>query len=398
MEQRKLTVMQMISNLDIGGAQEVVRTIVDYMASSNCRPVVCTFKDGPLRQQIEAQGIPVEVLPERRYSILAFPFYVVEMVQIWQALVRLIRKYDVEVVQTHLLRSLDFLVLLLLYTTRLRIVLWTIHNANFELAEHMLNKNKWLLSAKRTAHRTLYRLASSRVSGFVAVSDEVENSMLRVFGPIQDKVTVICNGVDVKRYQRPVNRVAVRRSLGLEDQAKLMSVVATFKEQKGHRYLVEAMTSIVPQHPNAHVLFIGDGDLRADLEQQVKAANLEDHIHFLGSRSDVADLLLASDFFILPSLWEGLPMALLEAMSAGLPIVASEVSGTIQAMIPNETGLLVPPGDSQQLAQAILRLLDNPQEAQTMGRAAKARVEANFSAHKQAEEHLVLYERLLAAA
>lgn len=396
MEQRKLTVMQIISNLDIGGAQEVVRTIVDYMASSDCRPVVCTFKDGPLRQQIEAQGILVEVLPERRYSILAFPFYIIEMVQIWKALAGLIRKYDIDIVQTHLLRSLDFLVLFLLYTTHLRIVLWTIHNANFELAEHMLSKHKWLLTAKRTTHRTLYRLASSQVSGFVAVSDEVEQSMLRVFGPIQDKVTVICNGVDIKRYQRPVDRVAVRRSLGLDDQSKLMSVVATFKEQKGHCYLVEAMTTIVPQHLNVHVLFIGDGALRPDLEQQVKAANLKDHIHFLGSRSDVADLLVASDFFILPSLWEGLPMALLEAMSAGLPIVASEVSGTVQVMIPGKTGLLVPPGDSQQLASAILRLLDNPQEAQAMGAAAREQVEANFSARKQADEHMVLYQRLLA--
>jgi glycosyltransferase involved in cell wall biosynthesis len=124
--------------------------------------------------------------------------------------------------------------------------------------------------------------------------------------------------------------------------------------------------------------------------------NLGEHIHFLGNRHDVPDLLAASDIFVLPSLWEGLSMALLEAMASGLPIVASEVSGTVQVVIPNETGLLVPPGDVQKLTEAIKQLLSDPTRAQAMGAAAKQRVEAEFSAQKQADEHLTLYRRLLA--
>lgn len=394
-QERKLNVMQIILNLETGGAQEVVRTLVEYLAADECVPVVCTFRDGPQRQDIEQLGIEVEVLPPRRYSIVALPLFVVDMIRIWWLLVRLVKKYDLDVVQTHLLRSLDFLVLLLRYTTSLRVILWTFHSANFVLTETELPKYKWLLEPKRYAHYLLYRLASHLVSGFVAVSDEVKKAMVEVIGPIQDKITVIHNGVDVKRYACPVDRARVRSQLGLDAIACLIAVVGTLREPKGHRYLVEAMATVVPQYPNVHALFIGDGHLRGELQAQVEKLSLGEHIHFLGSRHDVPELLAASDLFVLPSLWEGLSMALLEAMAAGKPIVATAVSGTTQVMIPGETGLVVPPGDSKTLAEAVIQLLSDPMQAQMMGQAAKQHVTMNLSAQKQADEHLALYRRFL---
>jgi len=395
MQGGKLTVMQVISNLNIGGAQEVVRTLVKYLASDDCQPIVCTFQDGPLRQSIERLGIKVEMLPQRRYSIVAVPLFVVDMIRILKSLAKLVKKYNVDVIQTHLLKSLDFLVLFLLYTTRLRVVLWTFHNTNFELTADMLPKYKWLLTPKKHAYRFSYRLASRLVSGFIAVSEKVKRAMVETIGPIEDKITVICNGVDTRRYKHTLDKTLVRSQLGLEPNTRLIAVVATLKEQKGHRYLIDAVASIVPRCPDLHVLFIGDGDLREELQGQVQRLNLGDHIHFLGNRHDIPELLGVSDFFVLPSLWEGLPMALLEAMAAGLPIVATEVSGTVQVMIPNETGILVPPGDAQQLAQAVEQLISDLPRARAMGSAAKQRVEAEFSAKRQANEHLMLYHRLL---
>jgi len=391
----KLNVMQIILNLDIGGAQEVVRTLVEYLASDDCLPVVCSFKDGPLRQDIERLGIRVEVLPPRRYSIVAFPLFVVDMIRIWWSLARLVKKYDIDVVQTHLLTILDFLVLLVRYTTRLRVVLWTFHSANFVIAERHLPKYKWLLKPKRYAHHLLYRLTSCLVNGFIAVSDEVKEAMMEIIGPIQDKITVIHNGVDVKRYGHLVDKTRVQSQLGLGDNARLIAVVGTLGEPKGHRYLVEAMATVAPQYPDVHVLFIGDGHLKEELQAQVESLNLGQWVHFLGNRHDVPDLLAASELFVLPSLWEGLSMALLEAMAAGKPIVATAVSGTTQVMIPGETGLVVPPRDSRALAEAIIQLLSNPAQAQMMGQAARQHVKMNFSAQKQADEHLVLYHSLL---
>jgi glycosyltransferase involved in cell wall biosynthesis len=394
MPSRRLNVMQIIGNLDIGGAQEVVRTLVAYLASDDCTPVVCTFRDGPLRQDIERLGIMVEVLPPRRYSIVALPLFIFDMVRIWRSLARFVKKHSVDVIQTHLLRSLDFLVLLLLYTTNLRVVLWTFHSASFELAVDYLPKYKWLLAPKRYSHRAMYRLAAHLVSGFVAISDRVGKAMVEVIGPIGGKITVICNGVDTRKYGPAIDRTLVRSQLGLKANARLIIMVGTLKKVKGHCYMIEAMTSLVPRYPDLHLLFVGDGELREELQAQVAQLDLE-RIHFLGNRHDVPDLLAASDIFVLPSLWEGLSMALLEAMASGLPIVASEVSGTVQAIIPNETGLLVPPGDVQRLTEAIEQLLSNPARAQAMGAAARRRVEAEFSAQKQADEHLALYHRLL---
>lgn len=391
MQNKQLRVMQIIGNLDIGGAQEVVRTLATYLTEAGSPTVVCTFKDGPLRQEIERQGILVEVLPARRYSVLALPLFVVDMLRIRRELARLVRKHRVNVVQTHLLRALDFLVLSLRFQADLH-VFWTVHNYNFALQPDQLPRHLWLLGAKRLAHRLLYLLAVRWAAGFIAVSDEVETAILQQIGSVRDKIAVICNGVDVRRYGRGAR---ARCELGLPEQARLLTVVGTLKEQKGHRFLIEAAAPIVARYPDLHILVVGDGALMDPLKAQAAALGLERHVHFLGSRDDVPSLLAASDYFVLPSLWEGLPMALVEAMASELPIVATEVSGTRQVMVAGETGLLVPPGDAALLREAILGLLAEPRRARAMARAARRRVEQSFSAAKQAEEHLALYRRAL---
>ena len=391
MQNGKLNVMQIILNLDRAGAQEVVRTLVDYLAAGGCVPVVCTFQDGPLRRDIEQLGVKVEVLPPRRYSIVAFPLFIIDMIRIWRQLARLVKKYNIDIVQTHLLEALDFLVLTLPYGTNLHVVLWTFHNADF-----LPTMKHWLLKPKRFVYRLLYRLTVSKVDGFIAVSDEVRASMIRQIGPIQNKVMTISNGVDVRRYNGSKDKEAICRELHIEINARLVATVGRLTIQKGYPYLMDAASTVVPLYPNTHFLFIGDGELREELQHQVQQIGLTENIHFLGQRQDVPALLMAADVFVLPSLWEGLSMALLEAMAAGRPIVATAVSGTTQVMVAHKTGLIVPPKDAPALADAIMQLLSNPAQAQTMGQAAKQHVEMHHSAQKQAEEHLVLYRRLLA--
>jgi glycosyltransferase involved in cell wall biosynthesis len=395
----RLVVMQLILNLDIGGAQEVVRALVKYLSSDQCTPIVCTFRDGPLRHEIEQLGIPVEILPQRKHSIIALPLFVLDMVRIWRALASLIKKYRIDVIQTHLLTSLDYLVLILLYTTPLRAVFWTFHNFQFEIDGSKLVRHRWLLGPKKAAHRLLYRWSARLVSGYIAIADQVEHALVDTIGPIGHKIVVIPNGVDISRYgpqagdPDSADRKSIRVELALSDRTRLLVLVGTFKEAKGHRYMIEAMTSLAPQYPNLHLLFVGDGELRADLEAQAANAALDDRIHFLGSRHDVADLLACSDIFVLPSLYEGLSIALLEAMATGLPIVATRVSGTTQAIVPDEHGLLIPPGDTQAIVKAISQLLSDPDRARALGKAAKQRVIAEFDARGQADRHLELYLR-----
>jgi len=390
---KTLHVLQVIANLDIGGAQEVVRTLSEGLVESGCPTVVCSFKDGPLRAQIEQLGIPVEVLPQRRYSILAFPFYVREMFAIRQALVRLVQKYEIDVIQTHLLRSLDFLVATLRFGAQRPLIFWTVHNFNFALRPEQLPRFRWLAGAKQAVHSWLYRRMARWANGFIAISNDVETAIVKTIGPVQDRIAIISNGVDMRRYQSSTDRFATRRALGFTEDDILYTVVGTLKEQKGHRYLIEAVTPLIARTPRLHILIVGDGELRGSLEAQVRAAGIETNIHFLGNRSDVAALLAASNVFVLPSLWEGLPMALIEAMASGLPVIATLVSGSQQVVEQGRSGILVPPGEVTPLRQAMEDLLADPERARLLGKAAQRRIEEAYSARRQAEEHLVLYRR-----
>jgi len=395
MKPAKLNILHLIGNLKVGGAQEVVRTLVDYQAQNDCRPVVCTFEDGPLRAPIESLGIPVIVMPPRRHSVLAFPWFIVEMVQYLHHLTRLVKKYQIDVVQTHILGSLDFLIVLLRLTTPVRVIIWTFHSAHFDLSYADLPNHKWLLKPKIGGYHGMYRLLSRLVSRHIAVSDPIKRSILKIIPHAEAKVSVIYNGVDMPRYGGPVDRSRLLVELGLPNDAYVMVMVGHLEEQKAHHYMVEAMARIVPAQPRAHILFIGGGRLRGELEAQVSLLKLTDHVHFLGIRRDTPALLAAGDLFLLPSLWEGLSMALLEAMATGLPIVASAVSGTVQAMTSGQHGILIPSGDIDRLTEAVIYMITHPDEARAMGAFARQRVAQEFSAQRQAKEHIQLYLQLL---
>ena len=388
-----LRVMQVVSDLDVGGAQEVVRTLAENLSELGCVAVVCTFRDGPLRSEIEQLGIPVEILPDRAHSIVAFPRFLAETIQLRQELARIVRKYQIDVIQTHLLRSMDFLVLSL-RSNRGPKIFWTFQNALFDLREEHLSENKWLFKPKRLSHHLLYQLGSHWVDGMVAVSDDVKKSILETMNGIPaDKISVIPNSVDVSRYGQKTNRQAFRKKLGFGETDHLMSMVATFKRQKGHIYLLEAAAELIPRFRDLHILLLGDGELRDEMQAMTQALNLEDNIHFLGTRSDVPEILAASDSFILPSLWEGLPMALVEAMASGLPIIATDVSGTRQVMVPGETGFLIPPGDPQEIIQAVTLLLTEPEYSEIMGTNARQRVMELWNAEKQARDIINLFQQ-----
>jgi glycosyltransferase involved in cell wall biosynthesis len=387
----RLTVLQVVANLEIGGAQEVVRTLARFLPAAGCMPIVVTFRDGPIRAQIEELGVPVVVLTGRYRSILAGPAALAELVRIRRDLARVIRDYRPEVIQTHLLRSLDFLVLSLRSERSVEAVFWTVHNALLDIRPDQLPAHRWLLRPKRVAHRLLYQLGARWCSALIAVSDEVGVALQRKYRPPRSKVVVIPNGVDLDRYGDSVDRIALRVGLSLPADARILIVVAKLLPQKGHRVLLDALSGGLPS--DVHVVLAGEGPLKTSLVEQAARVGLSERVHFLGNRTDIPTLLAGSDLFVLPSLWEGLPIALLEAMASGLPVVASDVSGSRQVVVHGETGVLVPPGNSDELKSAIAALLGDPERARSMGRAGRERVASEFSAGAQAERHARLYRQ-----
>jgi glycosyltransferase involved in cell wall biosynthesis len=385
-----LAVMQVTRNLEIGGAQETARTLAKYLPRLGCSTVVCAFGDGPLRPEIEKLGVPVELLPDRQHSIVAFPLFVREMIRRRRDLLNLAAKHRTDVIQTQGLGTLDFLIATLGIGRTIQ-VWWTIQNQNFMLREEHLPRYKWLLGPKIAVHRWLYRAGARIVRGIIAVSDETALSFRDAVRHVGNKITVVPNAVDIEFYPSPSDRDAVRAQLGFGPADHMMTMVGTFKHQKGHRHLIEATAQVAPSFPQLHVVLVGGGELTRAIKEQVKGAGLADRIHFLGSRRDVPELLAASDSFVLPSLWEGLPVALVEAMASELPIIATAVSGTSQVVIDRVTGLLVPPADTTALALAMTELLSDPARAALMAAAGRERVDASFSALAQAEKLAALF-------
>ncbi len=240
---------------------------------------------------------------------------------------------------------------------------------------------------QRVAHQALM----GAVDQLICVSEEARKSFLRA-GVSVEKLSVVRNGIlpPVLRSKKQ----AIRTELELPPTAKIVLTVARMTEQKGHCYLLEAIPRIIEQEPEAHFVWVGDGPLETQLRQQVTAQALEQHVHFIGRRNDVPALLSSANLFVLPSLFEGLPLVVLEAMAMGVPVVGTRVCGTSEAVLDGINGRLVAPRDSAELAAAILEGLEQPQIAARWRNNGRQRFQQEFSATRMAQEMTAIYERL----
>jgi glycosyltransferase involved in cell wall biosynthesis len=239
-----------------------------------------------------------------------------------------------------------------------------------------------------------YHALISSVDRFICVSEDAQAGFLRAGVPPL-KLSVVRNGIPHHVPQR--HREAVRDALGLGARTRVVLTVGRLTEQKGHRTLCRAIPSIVEAEPDVKFLWAGDGPLEGELRALLRRLGVERYVTFLGQRGDVPDLLAAADLFVLPSLFEGLPLAVLEAMAVGLPVVATWIGGTGEAIEHGVTGHLVTPGDASGLAGAIADLLRHPARARAWGRAGRTRFEHEFHASRMARETSSIYNQLLDA-
>jgi len=203
------------------------------------------------------------------------------------------------------------------------------------------------------------------------------------------------NTIDINKYQHLVSgldKTLIKKELGIFENDIVISVVAAFKKQKGHIYLIDAIYQIKNKvNKRIKVLFVGDGNLRSYLNRKVSDLRLENIITFTGYRSDIYRLLYISDIFVLPSLWEGLPKALLEAMSLGVSPIATNVEGNEEVLEHKNNGLLVEPKSSEALASAITRLVNNDKNRIDISLNAKKSV-YKFSVEESAKKIRFLYQ------
>jgi glycosyltransferase involved in cell wall biosynthesis len=242
--------------------------------------------------------------------------------------------------------------------------------------------------------RAAYRLVS-RYGSLVVVSADLKRFVCDKVGVAEERVQIIYNGVAAARPVADEETQTCKAELAIVGRYPVLGVVGSLYPVKGHQFLISAMPEIVRRWPGAVLLVIGRGELEASLKAQAEQLGIGANIRFLGMRQDVPRLLSVLDAFVLPSLSEGLSLALLEAIASGKPVVVTRVGGNPEVIEHGQTGFLVEPENASDLAANLVKLLSNSGMMQQFGRQAAERVRQHFSMEQTVDRYKDLYAQLL---
>jgi len=365
---RGVTLGHLIETDGPGGAERLVANLIGVAADRGARNVAFlpAGGEGWLTRELRLMGITVEHVPVDGYR------------RTIDALEKGFRHHNVAVAHSH---EFEMAVCGTFATRRTG-------------AGHVITMHGGRFYAASWPRRLALRLAATHSGAMVAVCQEAADALRRDLWLSRRRVLTIPNGVPAPDLRHPA---PLRADLGLAEQDVLIVAVGNLYPVKGHRYLIEALGLLRERHPRAHVAIVGRGDLQDTLEAQARTLGVGTRVHLLGFRPDVGSVLAAADLFAMPSLSEGLPLALLEAMRAGLPIVATDVGGVRSTLANGEAGHLVRPGDAQDLATGLDWLLSQPSVACVFGARAETRAALEFDFQHTADSYASLYATLLPA-
>jgi glycosyltransferase involved in cell wall biosynthesis len=365
-----IRVVYLAHAFNVGGAEEIVLNLVQRLPRRFEPQVCCIHEAGPIGEEIRGTGTPVAVLGlnpgiRRPFDVNGIRSY--------------LRAAKPDIVHTFLLTG-SLYGRLAAILERVPIVIGTEVNIYEHKRPHHALAERWLMRG------------TDRV---IVSAESVREFYIRQVHADPAKVDVIYNAVDFAQARAAAGRDATRAALSLGSDARVAGVIARLTPQKGHRFLFDALATN-RSLADVHLLVVGDGELRSTLEHMVGERGLETRVHFVGARRDLGDLLAAMDVFVLPSLWEGLPLSLVLAMGAGVPVVSTTVAGIPEVVQHGKTGWLVAPGEVAELGDAIARVLNDPQTSARMAADARAQVVPRFNVDGYVAAVVGLYDRLLA--
>jgi glycosyltransferase involved in cell wall biosynthesis len=366
-EPRVLKVLQLIPTLDRSGAEKQMVLLARGLPRDRFQVEVAALtRLGPLEAELQAAGVPITAIRKRHK---ADPFALLRLVQFLRS-----RRFDV--VQTWLFAA----------NTYGRLAA-RMANVPIVIATEMA-ADLWKTRTHLAIDRRLARITDRVVGNSQAVAE-----FYRAAGVAPERLTVIPSGIPIEEPQQVDGR-EIRASLGLPTDCPLILYAGRLAPQKGVADLLSAADLLQHVQPELRFLIAGDGPLRDQLEDLAHTFELDTMVRFLGHRDDVPTLLAAADLLVLPSLYEGLPNVVLEAMLYRKPVVATAAPGTTELVVDGQTGLLVPLEQPPALAEAIRKVICDCELAHRFGVNGRERVESQFRADTMVNQFAELYETI----
>ena len=370
----KIPLLFVINNLSAGGSETLAAELSKGLMSGRFHPIVCGLgAEGPLVQKLDEYQIEHVALNKVDGKDFSLP----------GKLSKLIRERDIRVVHSHGQGPLLYMTMARFVGKKRYIFIHSEH-INIDLEESNRMKAFWM-----------NYLCAFALDGFVAISDHLAGYFENKFKPLKNKITTITNGVDIDKFTPEGESARLRSDLNLRDSDIIIGNISVLRDQKNHETMIKSMATVLKQYPNAKLVIAGGGPNMSAIESLITEFKLKDSVFLLGYRKDVPNLLRDFDIFCLSSLYEGLPLCLLEASAAGLPIVATDVQGNNEFIKNNETGLLVPERDPVKFGNAIVTLLSDKELALQLAVNAKKFVENHHSLKVNLKKYEGYYEKLL---
>jgi len=384
--QNRTKVLHIITRMIKGGAQEnTLLTVVNldkvcYRASLFSGPSVGS--EGEIESKARELDVDLTIIPELVREISP-----IDDLKALYKLYILIKNGGYDIVHTHSSKA-GLLGRIAAKMAGVKIIVHTPHSHIFYGYYGKLLSQVFVWIEKIAAHFT---------DRIIALTPLEKLEHLQYGVGSADQFTVVYSGVPLDPYLNVgINKNHKREEFGLNEKDKICIFVARLAPVKGHQYLISAIPEVLEDEPKARFVFVGDGELRNELERQALDLGVKDSVIFTGLRDDVPELLAMSDIFVLSSINEGMGRVLVEAMAVGLPVVATRVGGVPAVVVDGETGIIVPSRDPGALADAIIKLLKDEDLRQRMGDAGRKRVDPDFSVETMVRRIEGIYEELIA--
>lgn len=363
-----LRVMFVHTYLPVGGAETLLVNLIRRLDRTRFQPELCCLKGkGPLGEVL-AEEIPVfSGLLQDKYDLRVLP-----------KLTWLLHRRKIDAVVTVGAGDRMFWGRLAACFARVPVVLTALHSTGWPDCVNRLN-----------------RMLTPITDGFIAVAEEHGRYLQEQEGFPARKIFVVPNGVDVQRFSPQSPSAQLRSEIGIPEAAPVAGIVAALRPEKNHHLFLRVARRVQQQVPDAHFIVVGDGPLREELERQSLELGMQKCVHWVGTRSDIPDLLALMNVVVLTSQMEANPVTILEAFGMEKPFVAPDVGSIREMVIDKVTGILTPPGDEQSLAGGVSRLMLDPLYAQQLGKAGRARVLERGSLESMVQGYESLIEGIM---